>query len=1053
MRPTIHQSSSYNNRSRVCFFLFAVESVPVSNMFSNELWLFGNTIERRSIACVVKNFSPHLFIDIPLKFHDDIPNRSGSGGGGDLEDFIQNVNDDTNGAIVKWSVEEKDQAIGFNPSKKKVVKIIYKNQSCLKKIKQVIQVYNNENACNIEIYHDWMSNFQLLIQKGLKLQSWVEISNIYKRQCKVTVCNYEYEVDFSNICLHTKDHVVMMSSPLPSSTAPLSASSSMSAIIRKPAVPPLLCCTVAIEILSSRSTSHLTVAPDWNTKEDRIILIFCRIFWLDNREKVQTYLFRDDSDEKNVIKQFEDMVNKQDIDCFIYYSDRVHPLVYSIKRIPKINLSKFDTNYVHVRDQFLRNNGTTKQYKKVYIPESVGSYCSSDGEHLSLSGRLQLDIQHAVKKLFVKPPLEAYDVHHVVCHPTILRCPVTEKDLQMYNRDSGSSSSSNQQQQQLKESSRFIDIFKKAKRRLKWYIDIEKDQNMVIGYLEISLATNLEFTKCVRNGQQVRVFNTLARKIYEDNLLLNKWILVKVPLIINRKNIDSSYPTPPYIANEPLKNVLHTSSSYAITNSAMSGKRSFQRSFGPNHGFEVGNDHKELISNKKRKIQGISESTKKSRRIGGHVMEPKCGFYKGADNAALTLDFASLYPSIMQGYRVCYRRVIYDPSIYYKNCSENSTHQENEYEFEYVSLNEDECLVLVRKYNGVDIKTFLPETMTNIVQERKRAKKMMKKCTDSFVRAALDSKQGALKILQNSFYGFLGVPERIALMACPVLMAQVCSLGRYMIQKCAYYCIKEKGAHVVYGDTDSIMVQFPIPKHIKHENDKVQYLYNTGIEVGKTCTAFFPPPNELEPETLKDPFLLLRRKMYGTKERSFDNWNGPCKNNAKGLTHLKRDRCPWVRFIGTNVLNMLLDDKHDQIIPFIKNECHKLVNRQLDINSFIQTSIIHADDKYTSVTLIQVQTAQKIAERTGKTLEPGSRISYVIVVGEEKLYQRGEDPQYVVQHKNTCKLDLKHYLKQMHKSIGDLLTYLPHIKNQFHKIIKVSFQKIQISSDKLRTFK
>lgn len=70
-----------------------------------------------------------------------------------------------------------------------------------------------------------------------------------------------------------------------------------------------------------------------------------------------------------------------------------------------------------------------------------------------------------------------------------------------------------------------------------------------------------------------------------------------------------------------------------------------------------------LIPNQKKTVvEGMYE--------GATVLEPKVGFY---EKPIATLDFASLYPSIMMAHNLCYSTLIpghlvedYDPDIYAK---------------------------------------------------------------------------------------------------------------------------------------------------------------------------------------------------------------------------------------------------------------------------------------------------------------------------------------------------------------------------------------------------
>jgi DNA polymerase delta subunit 1 len=120
---------------------------------------------------------------------------------------------------------------------------------------------------------------------------------------------------------------------------------------------------------------------------------------------------------------------------------------------------------------------------------------------------------------------------------------------------------------------------------------------------------------------------------------------------------------------------------------------------------------------------------------GATVIEPQKGYYT---KPIATLDFASLYPSIMQAHNLCYSTLVspdemkLQPEQYYRT--------PNGYYF---------VKPTVRK--GI-----LPEILSELLAARKQAKKLMTQATDPFTQAVLNGRQLALKISANSVYGFTG---------------------------------------------------------------------------------------------------------------------------------------------------------------------------------------------------------------------------------------------------------------------------------------------------------
>mmetsp|Transcript_20463 Transcript_20463/g.31182 ORF Transcript_20463/g.31182 Transcript_20463/m.31182 type:complete len:252 (+) Transcript_20463:41-796(+) len=122
---------------------------------------------------------------------------------------------------------------------------------------------------------------------------------------------------------------------------------------------------------------------------------------------------------------------------------------------------------------------------------------------------------------------------------------------------------------------------------------------------------------------------------------------------------------------------------------------------------------------------------------GATVIEPNRGFYK---DPIATLDFASLYPSIMMAHNLCYSTLI--PTKREADSMPEGTVERTPHGDYFVKKE-------VKK--GI-----LPLILEELITARKQAKKELKEATDPFVKGVLDGRQLALKISANSVYGFTG---------------------------------------------------------------------------------------------------------------------------------------------------------------------------------------------------------------------------------------------------------------------------------------------------------
>lgn len=121
---------------------------------------------------------------------------------------------------------------------------------------------------------------------------------------------------------------------------------------------------------------------------------------------------------------------------------------------------------------------------------------------------------------------------------------------------------------------------------------------------------------------------------------------------------------------------------------------------------------------------------------GATVIEPAKGYY---DTPIATLDFVSLYPSIMICYNLCYSTLL--TPIQAKNMSPDD-------------YNLTPCgHYFVKKHVREGI---LPSILKNLLDARKNVKAMLKNEKDPLKRRVYDGRQLAIKISANSVYGFTG---------------------------------------------------------------------------------------------------------------------------------------------------------------------------------------------------------------------------------------------------------------------------------------------------------
>merc|ERR1719361_1971284 len=253
---------------------------------------------------------------------------------------------------------------------------------------------------------------------------------------------------------------------------------------------------------------------------------------------------------------------------------------------------------------------------------------------------------------------------------------------------------------------------------------------------------------------------------------------------------------------------------------------------------------------------------------GATVIEPKRGYY---DKPIATLDFSSLYPSIMMAHNLCYTTLL-------RNQSHVDQHGLQSHE--YIKTPSNNLFVKASVRKGL-----LPEILESLLSARKKAKADLKKETDPFKKQVLDGRQLALKISANSVYGFTGA--QVGKLPCLEISQSVTAFGRMMIEQTkneveAMYTTENGYKHnavVIYGDTDSVMVKFGV--------DTVAEAMELGQEAAGKVTEKFVKPIKLEFEKVYFPYLLINKKRYAglyfTSAEKHD------KMDCKGIETVRRD--------------------------------------------------------------------------------------------------------------------------------------------------------------------
>jgi DNA polymerase elongation subunit (family B) len=365
------------------------------------------------------------------------------------------------------------------------------------------------------------------------------------------------------------------------------------------------------------------------------------------------------------------------------------------------------------------------------------------------------------------------------------------------------------------------------------------------------------------------------------------------------------------------------------------------------------------------RLLNVPRKPPKPELTGGFVHDPVRGAYISNQYAINCVDFASLYPSIMIAYNICYSTLL----VHHEHLAayNNGTLQAVR-----VPVSSDRAALF-----ACDVPAPLPTMLRELLKNRTKHKKAMK-AAQGREKMTLNSKQLACKVVQNAAYGFTngvshgGGDVWISLAWAPIQRA-VCSIGRHANMLCSAHLVG-KGYPVIYGDTDSIMFLVPAAD---------------AMRIGKAIEAeinhgFFPPPMAIEFEKVIVKSMFADAKTYVMLMRKPDS--NATELDVKGFSATKRDRAPFVRQLGGMVVQNLLDGTDHLIVPALKTFFDTVVAGTADPRAFELTIAFAGEESYKNggEGLKQVQLARDVAALTGRVVAPGTRLRYVMAAPDPR---------------------------------------------------------------------
>ncbi|MEK6939943.1 MAG: DNA-directed DNA polymerase [Nanoarchaeota archaeon] len=383
------------------------------------------------------------------------------------------------------------------------------------------------------------------------------------------------------------------------------------------------------------------------------------------------------------------------------------------------------------------------------------------------------------------------------------------------------------------------------------------------------------------------------------------------------------------------------------------------------------------------------ENTEVSRRMeesiqGAFVYEPTPGLYKDV----VVFDFRSLYPTIISAHNI-------GPEGLKCSCCADKAQA-------HVPGKEEYWFCLQEK-------KFLPVILEQLIMRRGEIKKEIKKAKQEKKETALlEARSYALKILANSFYGYLGfyAARWYSLESAASTTAYARNYITSTIAKAG-----ERGFKVVYADTDSCFILL----EGKTMDEALKFME----EINETLPGQMEL--ELEGHYQRGIFVGLKSGEKGAKKKyALLRKEGTLK--ITGFETVRRNWSPLSKEVQKKVLELVLQEKVSEALKYVKDTVKELRGGKVVLDKLImKTQITRELSSYSSFAP-HVKVAQEMKER-GENVDAGTIVSFIIVKGKGLVRDRAKIPSDVAASEYDAEYYVDHQLIPAVSSIFAVLGY------------------------------
>jgi DNA polymerase elongation subunit (family B) len=262
------------------------------------------------------------------------------------------------------------------------------------------------------------------------------------------------------------------------------------------------------------------------------------------------------------------------------------------------------------------------------------------------------------------------------------------------------------------------------------------------------------------------------------------------------------------------------------------------------------------------------------------------------------------------------------------------------------------------------------------------------------------------------------VKEHIGRLSCVPGARAVTYYGRWLITNTNRIVMETFGskAEIVYGDTDSVMIEFICDGKTDEEKRieawKLSKIAET--KINEWVLANMGPMSSIVVEKMFFPFVIWMKKSYAGMK-----WGGPLEKDRigmdmSGVVGTKHDTCGFMRELANDIVERIVTKKFDDMETFVQAKLLTLAENKVPLEQLVVTKELADDpENYKGKTLpAHVMVAKQMIARGDKTnTRKKSRINYAFVdrgTQVDSTSERVEDIDHI--KRNHLKLDLTYYL-------------------------------------------